>query len=157
MHEMTVKTVNIDPLTNQPVLILQDTRGRKVLPIWIGQFEATAILLEIQGVVSPRPLAYDLIKNILETLNVEVNQVVITDIHDGTFFARICIKTKTAHIEIDSRPSDAIALALRMQIPIYATEFVYDRATSVNETLEDDQVQAFRVFLETAEPEDFYL
>lgn len=155
MQELIVSNVNIDPITHQPVLILEDVRGRKALPIWIGQFEATAILLELQGVKSPRPLTYDLIKNILETLNIEVTHVVISDIKDGTFYAQICMKTRTASIEIDSRPSDAIALALRLDVPIFVTDIVYDRAAPIDESLEDSEVENFRVFLESIEPEDF--
>lgn len=155
MRELTVKTVNIDPMTNQPVLILEDLDGRKVLPIWIGQFEATAILLELQGVVSPRPLTYDLVSNIFDTFNLDVSHIIVCDVREGTFYARICIETRSASIEVDSRPSDAIALALKLRVPIYATDIVYDRATPIDETSDELEIKKFQVFLESIKPEDF--
>jgi bifunctional DNase/RNase len=156
MLEMTIHGVNLDIITNQPVLILKDKAEEKFLPIWIGQFEATAILIELQGIKSARPLTHDLLKNMLETLKANVQRIIINDIENGTFFARICLERGSSPpLEIDARPSDAVALAVRTGVPIFASEKVVEKATILSEGAENDEVARFREFLDKIGPEDF--
>ncbi len=125
------------------------------MPIWIGQFEATAILLELQGIKSSRPLTHDLLKNMIENLNGNIQRIVINDIESGTFYARIHIKGDNSSLEVDARPSDAVALAVRAKVPIFASEKVIERATVISEEAEEEEVSRFKQFLESIDPEDF--
>lgn len=155
MLEMKVHGVNLDVITNQPVIILRDAESHRFLPIWIGQFEATSILMEMQGVKPPRPLTHDLLRTIIDNLQASVVQIVINDLKDGTFFAKIHIEKDTAQLEIDARPSDAIALAVRAKVPIFADEKVLDTASIVSESGEEEEIARFREFLKDVDPEDF--
>ena len=155
MQEMKVHGVNLDVITNQPVIILRDEESHRFLPIWIGQFEATSILMEMQGVKPPRPLTHDLLRTIIDNLQASVIQIVINDLKDGTFFAKIHIEKDTAQLEIDARPSDAIALAVRAKVPIFADEKVLDTASIVSESGEEEEIARFREFLKDVDPEDF--
>ena len=153
--EMLVHGVNLDMMTNQPVVILKDLDAKRFLPIWIGQFEATAILMELQGVQAARPLTHDLLRNMLDELDASIIKIVIDDIEDGTFYAKIHVKHDTSIQQVDARPSDAIALAVRMRAPIFASDKVVDKATIATDLGEEDEVQKFRDFLENIRPEDF--
>ncbi len=153
--EMVVHGVNMDLMTNQPVIILKDSGSRRFLPIWIGQFEATSILMEIQGVKPTRPLTHDLLTSIIGKLEATVQRVVINDLKDGTFFAKIFLTKNGNKLEIDSRPSDAIALAVRVKVPIFADDKVVDKASIVSQEGEEEEVERFREFLKDVEPEDF--
>jgi len=155
MLEMKVHGVNLDVITNQPVIILKDAESHRFLPIWIGQFEATSILMEMQGVKPPRPLTHDLLRTIIDNLQASVIQIVINDLKDGTFFAKIHIEKDTTQLEIDARPSDAIALAVRAKVPIFADEKVLDTASIVSESGEEEEIARFREFLKDVDPEDF--
>jgi len=155
MQEMKVHGVNLDVITNQPVIILRDEESHRFLPIWIGQFEATSILMEMQGVKPPRPLTHDLLRTIIDNLQASVIQIVINDLKDGTFFAKIHITKDTTQLEIDARPSDAIALAVRAKVPIFADEKVLDTASIVSESGEEEEIARFREFLKDVDPEDF--
>ena len=155
MQEMKVHGVNLDVITNQPVIILRDEESHRFLPIWIGQFEATSILMEMQGVKPPRPLTHDLLRTIIDNLQASVIQIVINDLKDGTFFAKIHITKDTTQLEIDARPSDAIALAVRAKVPIFADEKVLDTASIVSESGEEEEIARFRDFLKDVDPEDF--
>ena len=153
--EMQIHGVNMDMLTNQPVIILKDLEAKRYLPIWIGQFEATAILMELQGMQSARPLTHDLMSTIVGRLRATLQKIVIDDIQDGTFFAKLHLANNGATDIIDARPSDAIALAVRLNAPIYASGKVVERATIVTEIGEEDEIEKFRDFLENIQPEDF--
>ena len=155
MMEMVVHGVNLDVMTNQPVIILKDAESHRFLPIWIGQFEATSILMEIQGIKPSRPLTHDLLKSIIEKLEATVQRIVINDLKDGTFYARIHMTKNSRKLEIDARPSDAIALAVRIKVPIFAAEKVVDKASIVSEEGEEEEVERFRQFLDDVAPEDF--
>lgn len=155
MKEMQVHGVNLDVMTNQPVVILKDIEEKRFLPIWIGQFEATSILMELQGVKSTRPLTHDLLRSICDVMDAKINKIIINDIQDGTFFARIHMEIGKKSYDLDARPSDAIALAVRMSAPIFADEGVVDKASVVSEEGEEDEVERFREFIETVSPEDF--
>lgn len=155
MLEMLVHGVNLDVMTNQPVIVLKDAEAHRFLPIWIGQFEATAILMEIQGIKPSRPLTHDLLKAVIESLEAKVVKVVVNDLKEGTFYARVHLIKGSEPFEIDARPSDAIALAVRTKSPIYASEKVIEKASIVSETGEEEEVERFKEFLEDVEPEDF--
>lgn len=155
MFEMEVHGVNLDILTNQPVIILKESSTSRYLPIWIGQFEATAILMEIQGIRPSRPLTHDLLKTVIDKLSAEVESVVISDLKEGTFYAQIHMSINSSKLQIDARPSDAIALAVRTKVPIFANESVLDQAAILSETGEDEEVERFREFLDNIRPEDF--
>ncbi len=152
---MTVRGIALDPITNMPIIILKDTDEKKALPIWVGIFEANAIALELEKVSTPRPMTHDLIKNILDGLGINVRQVVVNDLKDNTFFAVIELNANGNVVNIDSRPSDAIALALRVNAPIYVTEKVVAQAktTEVSEEREDNE--KWKEWLEGIKPEDF--
>jgi len=122
--EMKIRGLMMDPVTNMPIVVLKDTGGDSILPIWVGVYEANAIALEIEKVQTPRPMTHDLIKNVLLGLNVRVKKVVVNDLRDDTFYAVIWLERDGHTITIDSRPSDALALALRTDAPIYVEEEV---------------------------------
>lgn len=155
MLKMLLHSVNLDVVTNQPVVILKDEGAKRFLPIWVGQFEATSILMEMQGVKASRPLTHDLLKSILESLQAEIEHILIDDLKEGTFYAKIRLKFNGTEMEIDARPSDAIALAVRVGAPIYAEELVLERASILSEEGEEEEVQRFRQFLDSVDPTDF--
>jgi bifunctional DNase/RNase len=152
---MTVRGLALDPITNMPIIILKDAEDRKALPIWVGIFEANAIALELEKIVTPRPMTHDLIKNILEHLGATVQQVVINDLKDNTFYAIIEITVNGNRITVDSRPSDAIAIALRVGAPIFVVDEVVSKAKSIDVSDEKEENDRWREWLENLKPEDF--
>lgn len=126
--EMTIKGLIVDPVTNMPIILLRDSDGQKVLPIWVGLHEANAIGLQIENVSTPRPMTHDLLKNVITDLKGTVRKIVVSDLKDNTFFALIYLEVNGETVAIDSRPSDAIALALRARAPIFVEESVIDNA-----------------------------
>jgi bifunctional DNase/RNase len=155
---MALVGVRVEVPTNQPIVLLREEDGTRYLPIFIGPPEATAIVYALQGMETPRPMTHDLFKAVLEELTAELRQVVITELHDGTFYAEIEIDRAGSRHRISSRPSDAIALAVRMEqtVPIYATEAVLDEAgVTFDHEDEEVQVEEFREFLDQVSPEDF--
>ncbi len=155
MIKMTVRGIALDPLTNMPIIILKDQDDKRALPIWVGIFEANAIALELEKISTPRPMTHDLIKNILDGLGANVQQVVVNDLKDNTFFAVIEISVNGNLVNIDSRPSDAIALALRVNAPIFVTEKVVTKAKSIEVSEEKEESDRWREWLENLKPEDF--
>jgi bifunctional DNase/RNase len=153
--EMELTGVRVELPTNQPIVLLREREGERYLPIWIGAAEAAAIALSLQGVVTPRPMTHDLMKNMLEDLAVQVQRIVVTELRESTFFATIEMQRDSASFEISSRPSDAIALAVRMAVPIYASEEVLEEAAILIPGEEDEEVEKFREFLDNINPEDF--
>ncbi|GLV56961.1 hypothetical protein KDH_38000 [Dictyobacter sp. S3.2.2.5] len=139
MVEMTVESVRINLATQQRVVILKATKQERYLFIWIAYAEAYAIAVELQGTTSPRPLTHDLLKNVIEELNAKIVSIVISDLIDEIYYARIVLDVDGRHVEIDSRPSDAIALAVRAKTPIYVEESVLERAGVVPEQNEEPQ------------------
>ncbi|GCE03666.1 bifunctional nuclease family protein [Dictyobacter aurantiacus] len=139
MVEMTVESVRINLATQQRVVILKATKQERYLFIWIAYAEAYAIAVELQGTTSPRPLTHDLLKNVIEELNAKIVSIVISDLIDEIYYARIILDVDGRHVEIDSRPSDAIALAVRAKTPIYVEESVLERAGVVPEQNEEPQ------------------
>ena len=134
--EMTIKGLMVDPITNMPIIILRDQEGQRVLPIWVGVFEANAIALQIENVQTPRPMTHDLLKNIIDDLSAQVERIVVTELKENTFYALIHLRTNGHSIEVDARPSDAIALALRTRSPIFVEEAVIQNARSVDSSRE---------------------
>ncbi len=155
MIEMELTGVRVELPTNQPIVLLRERSGERYLPIWIGAAEAAAIALSLQGVVTPRPMTHDLLKTILEDLSVEVQRIIVTELRDSTFYASIQMQKGSDALEISSRPSDAIALAVRMAVPIFANEDVLEEAAILIPGDEDEEVEKFREFLDNVSPEDF--
>ena len=155
--EMKVKNLAFDLAKSGAMVFLEEMNGKRVLPIWIGIFEANAIALELRKINTARPMTHDLILNIIRGLGAEATKIVVTELKDNTFFATIHITTKKGEVEIDSRPSDAIALALRVDTPIYVVEEVitqagrHDEETKPEEKTDDD----FMKWLEKLDPDDF--
>ncbi len=153
---MKVDKLGIDLLTHDPVVILKDMDGAHYLPILIGPFEATAIALALEGSPVPRPLSHDLMRTILETLDATLEQVIIHDIKDATFFAKLIVRSDGELHEIDSRPSDGIALALRTNAPIYVSDkIVLEEATTESKPVDDTEMAKFKKFLDELKPSDF--
>jgi bifunctional DNase/RNase len=152
---MELTGVRVELPTNQPIVLLRERDGERYLPIWIGASEAAAIALSLQGVVTPRPMTHDLLKTILEDLAVEVQRIVVTELRDATFFATIQLQRQGEDHEVSSRPSDAIALAVRMSVPIFASEDVLNEASILIPGDEEEEVEKFREFLDNIKPEDF--
>jgi len=156
MRQMKVDKLGIDLLTHDPVVILKDLDGSHYLPILIGPFEATAIALALEGASVPRPLSHDLMRAIIDTLAGKLEQVVIYDIRDATFFAKLIVRVDGKIEEIDARPSDGIALALRTQSPIYvADKIVLEEAAAEVPGDDEADVSKFKKFLNDLKPSDF--
>jgi len=153
---MKVDKLGIDLLTHDPVVILKDMDRSHYLPILIGPFEATAIALALEGAPVPRPLSHDLMRNMLESLDTTLEQVIIHDIKDSTFYAKLILRSDGDLREIDARPSDGIALALRMKAPIYVTDkIVLEESTPDKKPVDDSEMSRFKKFLDDLKPSDF--
>lgn len=157
MRQMKVDKLGIDLLTHDPVVILKDLDGSHYLPILIGPFEATAIALALEGASVPRPLSHDLMRSIVETLGGKLQQVIVHDIRDATFFAKLVVVRDGSTLEIDARPSDGIALALRAGAPIYVSDKIVLEEASSDKPPENDagDVMRFKKFLDDLKPSDF--
>ena len=152
--EMKIRGLMMDPVTNMPIVILKDTRGSAILPIWVGIYEANAIALEIEKVATPRPMTHDLIKNVLMGLNANVRKVVVSDLREDTFYALIWLERDGQVISIDSRPSDALALALRLDCPIYVEEDVLKSSKLANAVSDKINNEELRKWLENLGDEE---
>lgn len=176
MIETVVESIRVNLVTQNRVVILKEVQGERHLPIWIGDFEAQAIAMELQGLVSPRPLPYDLIKAVIGDLGATVDRILVTDLAQDVFYARIVISLDGRTVEIDSRPSDAIALAVRTHTPILVEESVMERAgvsldgeegdaesdqggsaagATAGQTVDDERLSVFREFINTLDLDDF--
>ncbi|MBU0672904.1 MAG: bifunctional nuclease family protein [Candidatus Margulisbacteria bacterium] len=155
MIEMQVGGLGFDPRNLSPLVLLRDQEEMNFLPIWIGIFEAAAIAMELQQVKPPRPMTHDLLKTFVEKLGGKMKRVVINDIKEGTFYATIEAEKDKKVFEIDSRPSDAIALAVRTQMPIFVSEVVMMQAKLVNAEKDADETKKFKDFIQNMKPEDF--
>ena len=151
--EMKIRGLMMDPVTNMPIVILKDVNGNAILPIWVGIYEANAIALEIEKISTPRPMTHDLLKNVLVGLNASVKKVVVNELRDDTFFALIWVEQDGQVISIDSRPSDALALALRLDCPIFVEEEVLksSKLTAASEKVTNEEL---RKWLENLSDED---
>lgn len=151
---MEVKALMTDPVSHVPIVILRDEDTARFLPIWIGMFEANAIAMKLQDAEAPRPMTHDLTANLLALLGAEMQRAVITDLADSTFYAEIVLERGGDEVVIDSRPSDAIALALRMDAPIFVAESVLEKAKTDENTERLSEDERIRKILEELEPED---
>jgi bifunctional DNase/RNase len=149
MIRMEIKGLLMDPVSNMPVVILRDTEKGLFLPIWVGIFEANAIALEMEKVATPRPMTHDLLKNLLAELDAHVERIVINDLRENTFFARIHLTRKDSTLSVDSRPSDAIALALRSHAEIFVEEEVLEKSRNLRAEGDQDP-DRLRKWLEEA-------
>jgi hypothetical protein len=154
MVEMSIKGLMVDPITNMPIIILKDAAGQKVLPIWVGVFEANAIALQIENIQTPRPMTHDLLRNIIQDLQASVDRIVVCDLKENTFYALIHLRTPSGMVAIDARPSDAIALALRTRAPILVDEKVIDNAKTIDLTNEKQDSDRLMQWLEQIGPEE---
>ena len=152
--EMTIKGLMVDPITNMPIIILRDKEGQKVLPIWVGIFEANAIALQIENVATPRPMTHDLLRNVIHDLKASVQKIVVCDLQENTFYALIYLGLNGDTVAIDARPSDAIALALRTRAPIFVEDTVIDHAKTVDFTTEKADSDRLHKWLESLDPDD---
>lgn len=152
--EMKIRGLMMDPVTNMPIVVLKDVQGNSVLPIWVGVYEANAIALEIEKVQTPRPMTHDLLKNVFLGLEVRVDKIVVSDLKDDTFYAVIWVEREGQLIMLDSRPSDALALALRMDCPIFVDEQVLKNSKVTSALAERTTTDQLRSYLEGLSDED---
>jgi bifunctional DNase/RNase len=153
--ELELVGVRVELPHNQPIVLLKERQGTRFLPIWIGPVEATSIAFALQGVVTPRPMTHDLMRDLLGTLAVDVERIVVTSLQEGTFYAEIVLLSDGDEVMVSSRPSDAIALAVRGTVPIFAEESVLTEAGIEIEDDEEQEVERFKSFLDNVSPEDF--
>jgi hypothetical protein len=152
--EMSIKGLMVDPITNMPIVILRDKEGQRVLPIWVGIFEANAIALQIENISTPRPMTHDLLRNVIQDLKASVQKVVVCDLQENTFYALIYLSLNGDTLAIDARPSDAIALALRTRTPIFVEDTVIDNAKTVDFASEKTDTDRLQKWLESLDPDD---
>lgn len=151
---MTIKGLTVDPVTNMPIVILHDDDDRRILPIWVGVFEANAIALQIENVHTPRPMTHDLLRNVIHDLQATVERIVVSDVKENTFFAHIHLDTAAGKVAVDARPSDAIALALRTRSPIWVEDHVIDNARTIDAATAKVDGERLHQWLESLDPED---
>jgi bifunctional DNase/RNase len=152
--EMKIRGLMMDPVSNMPIVVLKDVGGDSVLPIWVGVYEANAIALEIEKVATPRPMTHDLIKNVLTGLEANIHKVVVTELRDDTFYAVIWMERQGRVISIDSRPSDALALALRVDCPIFVDDEVLKHSKQAGNLSDNATSEELRKWLEGLNDED---
>jgi len=156
---MVISGLTVDPLTNSPIVILKETTGEKTLPIWIGLLEATAIASELEGIQFSRPMTHDLLKNIIDLIDVKVNKIEVCDLKNNTYYALIHMEHKGKEMTIDARPSDALALSLRVKAPIFVAEEVIQKSEKIELKAEpedkSEQGKKWQEILEKLNPEDF--
>jgi len=152
--EMTIKGLMVDPITNMPIIILRDKDGQRVLPIWVGVFEANAIALQIENVTTPRPMTHDLLKNVIQDLRGRIEKIVVSDLKENTFYALIYLTVGGEMMAVDARPSDAIALALRARVPIFVEEKVIDHAKTADLVPDKGETERLQKWLESLDPDD---
>jgi len=150
---MGVKALIVDPIANMPVVILRDDDEKNLLPIWVGLFEANAIALQMEGVTTPRPMTHDLLKNVIEKIEGDVLRVVINALEENTFYAQIHLRVADRELLVDSRPSDAIALALRTNAPVFVEEEVLEKSRRNDETPDGRSSARLRKWLEEVDPD----
>ena len=161
MQEMHIYGVSFDLVGKQPIVLLKTAEGNKFLPIWIGHPEAAAILMKLQSQAPPRPMTHDLLSDMLEQLGAQIVRITVTELRENTFYAQITLQQDGGEIEIDSRPSDAIALAIRAEAPIFAADRVIEESAiefegeEIDQERLDEEVAKFRHFLDEVTPEDF--
>lgn len=152
--EMAIKGLMVDPITNMPIVVLREVAGERVLPIWVGVFEANAIALQVENVQTPRPMTHDLLSNVIAELGAQVERVVVSDLKENTFYALLHVTATSGSVTIDARPSDAIALALRTGSRIFVEENVILSARSLETARDNVDVGRLQKWLENLSDED---
>ncbi len=152
--EMSIKGLMVDPVTNMPIVVLRDKDGARVLPIWVGIFEANAIALQIDNVATPRPMTHDLLRNVIHDLKASVQKIVVCDLQENTFYALIYLGLNGETVAIDARPSDALALALRTRAPIFVEETVIDNAKPIDLPTDTHDAERLQQWLDSLDPDD---
>ncbi len=161
MQEMLIYGVSFDLVGKQPIVLLKTADGNKFLPIWIGHPEAAAILMKLQSQAPPRPMTHDLLSDVLDQLGAQIIRITVTELRENTFYAQITLQQDGSEIEVDSRPSDAIALAIRAEAPIFAADRVIEESAiefegeEIDQERLDDEVAKFRNFLDEVTPDQF--
>jgi bifunctional DNase/RNase len=161
MQEMHIYGVSFDLVGKQPIVLLKTAEGNKFLPIWIGHPEAAAILMKLQSASTPRPMTHDLVTEMLEQLGAQVVRITVTELRENTFYAQITVQQDGSEVDIDSRPSDAIALAIRADAPIYAADEVIEESAiefegdEINQEELEKEVSKFKQFLDHVTPDEF--
>jgi uncharacterized protein len=157
MHEMDIYGVSFDLVGKQPIVLLKTKDGNRYLPIWIGQPEAAAILMKLQGASTPRPMTHDLVTEILSQLDAHVVRITVTELRENTFFAQVTVQMDGTEFDVDSRPSDAIALAIRAEAPIFAADEVIEESAIEfeGEEVNEEVVAEFKRFLDHVTPDEF--
>jgi len=150
---MSIKGLMLDPVSNSPIVVLKDEDEKFFLPIWVGIFEANAIALQLENITTPRPMTHDLLRNMINELDAQVTRVVINDLRDSTFFAQIRVLVGGKTLEVDARPSDAIALALRTEAPIFVAQSVLEQAQTITPDGED-QDEKMKKWFENLSPDE---
>jgi bifunctional DNase/RNase len=152
--EMAIKGLLVDPITNMPIVVLREVDGQRVLPIWVGVFEANAIALQVEKVQTPRPMTHDLLRSVIDELGAQVERIVVCELKENTFYALIHVRSARGDHSIDARPSDAIALALRTGSRIFVEDSVIQHARSVELSREDVDVGRLQKWLENLSDDD---
>jgi bifunctional DNase/RNase len=158
VQRMLIYGVSFDVVGKQPIVLLKTVEGNRFLPIWIGHPEAAAILIRLQGTKLPRPMTHDLVMSIIENCNAQLSRITVTELRESTFYARLTLLKDGEEIDVDSRPSDALALAVRTEAPIFAsTELLEENAIEFEHEVDDQEeiVEKFRSFLDSVTPDDF--
>ncbi len=150
---MDVKALIVDPIANMPVIILRDDEEKNFLPIWVGVFEANAIALQMEGITTPRPMTHDLLRNVISQVRGEVEKVLISKLQENTFYAEIYLDIDGRKLTVDSRPSDAIALALRASAPVFVEETVLEKSRAQDDSAESQSSERLRKWFEEADPD----
>ena len=152
---MSIKGLSVDPITNMPIIVLRETQGERMLPIWVGVFEANAIALQMESVETPRPMTHDLLKSVIEELGGRLERIVVSELKDNTFYATLRLRSQQGALIVDARPSDAIALALRSGARIFVEEAVIQNARSLDElSRETEDVGRLQKWLENLSDDD---
>lgn len=152
--EMAIKGLMVDPITNMPIVVLREVDGQRVLPIWVGVFEANAIALQVENVQTPRPMTHDLLRSVIDELGAQVERIVVCELRENTFYASLHVRSARGEHAIDARPSDAIALALRTGSRIFVEDSVIQTARSVELSHEDVDVGRLQKWLENLSDDD---
>lgn len=155
MEKMTIRNLAMDPILERPIVLLTNKKGDKIVPIWVGIFEANAILIELEKLKTARPITHDLMKSVMTELDVKLRRIIVTDLKDGVYYAVMEIIHADKEIVIDSRPSDAIAMALRFKAPIYVTEEVLEKSSSADHGAEMVEDEEMRKWIDQLKPGDF--
>lgn len=150
---MDVKALIVDPIANMPVIILRDDEEKNFLPIWVGVFEANAIALQMEGITTPRPMTHDLLRNVISQVRGEVEKVLISKLQENTFYAEIYLDVDGRKLTVDSRPSDAIALALRASAPVFVEETVLEKSRAQDDSADSQSSERLRKWFEEADPD----